>query len=103
MSMQESFVCKTLTAKRWSDFERLFGARGACAGCWCMFWKLPNKDFQELAYEGNKAGQRAIVESGRIPGLLAYAGDEAVGWMAIEPRPEYPSLARSRVIQALEV
>lgn len=28
-----------LTPKRWPDVEKLFGARGACGGCWCMFWR----------------------------------------------------------------
>ena len=27
-----------------SDFEELFGANGACGGCWCMFWRLPRRD-----------------------------------------------------------
>lgn len=67
-----------------------------------MFWKLPNKDFQALAYEGTKAAQKTIVESGRLPGLLAYSGKEAVGWIAVEPRSEYPRLARSRVLKPLD-
>jgi len=83
-----------LTPERWADFERLFGPRGACAGCWCMFWKLPNKDFQAMAYEGNRAAQKAIVDSGVVPGILAYADGEAVGWCAVEPRGVYPRLAR---------
>ena len=29
------------TPQRWPDLERLFGPRGACAGCWCMWWRLP--------------------------------------------------------------
>jgi GNAT superfamily N-acetyltransferase len=90
---------KTLTPGCWNDFEKLFSPRGACAGCWCMFWNLPNKDFRALAYEGNGAAQKTIVELGRTPGLLAYAGTDAVGWIAVEPRAEYPRLARSRVLK----
>ncbi len=67
-----------------------------------MFWKLPNKDFQDLAYDGNKAAQKAIVESGDAPGLLAYAGREPVGWIAVEPRERYPRLARSRVLAPVD-
>jgi hypothetical protein len=29
-----------LTRERWPDFETLFGATGACAGCWCMRLRL---------------------------------------------------------------
>ncbi len=84
MTQPLSLTIKPLRLGRWGDFEKLFGRRGACAGCWCMFWKLPNKDFQKLACEGNKAAQKAITESGRLPGLLAYDGHETVGWVAIE-------------------
>jgi GNAT superfamily N-acetyltransferase len=95
-------TCKPLTPRRWSDFEQLFGPRGACAGCWCMFWKLPNKDFRELAYDGTKVAQKTIVDSGIVPGLLAYADHQAVGWIALEPRSEYPRLARSRVLKPVD-
>jgi len=95
-------VFHPLTLDRWTDFESLFGPRGACAGCWCMFWKLPNKDFSVLAYEGNKSAQKALVKSGVVPGLLAYANGEAVGWIAIEPRDQYPRLARSRVLKQVD-
>ncbi len=91
-----------LDFERWSDFKNLFGPRGACAGCWCMFWKLPAKEFQSLVYEGTKAAQKSIVKSGTMPGLLAYANGEAVGWIAVEPRSQYPRLARSRVLKPVD-
>ncbi|HEB84575.1 MAG TPA: N-acetyltransferase, partial [Bacteroidetes bacterium] len=28
-----------LSPERWGDFEALFGERGACGGCWCMYWR----------------------------------------------------------------
>ncbi len=102
MSEALPLAIRPLTPGRWEDFEKLFAPRGACGGCWCMFWKLPNKDFQALAYEGTKAAQKAIVESGHVPGLLAYAGGEAVGWVAVEPRAAYSRLARSRVLAPID-
>ncbi|HEX8990238.1 MAG TPA: GNAT family N-acetyltransferase [Anaerolineales bacterium] len=102
MSAALRLVVKPLTPGRWDDVEKLFGPRGACAGCWCMFWKLSNKDFQALAHEGTRAAQKAIVESGGTPGLLAYAGREVVGWIAVEPRSEYPRLERSRVLAPVD-
>lgn len=35
-----SLVFHPLTAEAWSDFEELFGRRGACGGCWCMWWRF---------------------------------------------------------------
>jgi hypothetical protein len=60
-----------LTSFHWKDFVALLGPNGACAGCWCMYERLT---------ERNKRAMKAIVESGRVPGLLAYLGDEPVGW-----------------------
>ncbi len=95
-------VCKPLVPERWHDFVALFGPRGACAGCWCMYWKLPNKDFQSLAYEGNRAAQKAVVDSGAVPGLLAYVGNQPAGWIAVQPRSEYPRLERSRILKPVD-
>jgi GNAT superfamily N-acetyltransferase len=91
-----------LTADRWTDFERLFGPGGACAGCWCMFWNLPQANFNALAGEGTHKQQRLLVESGVVPGLLAYSQDQPIGWCAVEPRSEYPRLARSRVLKPVD-
>ena len=71
------FEVHPLTANRWQDFEWLFGPRGACAGCWCMFWKLPRKEFDAGKYETNRKAQKGIVEGGQIPGLIAYNNDSA--------------------------
>lgn len=91
-----------LTPDRWEDFEKLFGPRGACAGCWCMFWKLSRKDFDAGQGESNRLAQKAFVASGRTPGLLAYVDGIPAGWIAVEPRREYPGLARSRVLAPLD-
>jgi GNAT superfamily N-acetyltransferase len=91
-----------LSPSKFADFEHLFGPRGACAGCWCMFWKLPKKDFDILAGEGNLQIQKSLVERGETPGILAYEGEKAIGWIAVEPRSEYPRLARSRVLKPVD-
>jgi GNAT superfamily N-acetyltransferase len=67
-----------------------------------MFWKLASRDFDALLYQGNRKSQKAIVESGETPGLLAYSGSQPVGWIAVEPRSSYPRLARSRVLKPVD-
>jgi GNAT superfamily N-acetyltransferase len=87
---------------RWQDFEKLFGPRGACGGCWCMYWKYPRKDFQNNRGDGNRSLQTAFVETGGIPGLLAYVEGLPVGWCAIEPRENFPTLERSPILQPVD-
>lgn len=91
-----------LTAERWKDLESLFGPRGACAGCWCMFWKLPRPEFARRQGEGNRRAFRNIVREGVVPGILAYSGGKPVGWCAVEPRSAYPGLARSRILAPID-
>jgi GNAT superfamily N-acetyltransferase len=91
-----------LTPERWADFEGLFGERGACGGCWCLWWKINRSDFNRQKGEGNRQAQKTLVESGTVPGILAYAGGKPVGWCAVEPRDVYSGLARSRILKPVD-
>ena len=91
-----------LTADRWSDFEELFGPRGAYGGCWCMWWRLSRKEFEAQQGEGNRQAMKAIVESGHVPGILGYSGGKAVAWCSVAPRGQYASLNRSRVLKRID-
>lgn len=93
---------KPVTAERWHDLEQLFGPRGACGGCWCMFWKLSHATYQAQLGEPNRIMQKAIIESGETPGLLAYVGAEPVGWVAVALRQYYPRLAKSRILKPVD-
>ena len=100
--MAEQFECYPLTEARWGDFELLFGLNGACGGCWCMFWRLPRKQFNAQKGDGNRAAMKALLESGTVPGLLGYIDDRPVGWCSLAPREQFPALARSRVLQPVD-
>jgi len=88
---------EALSAENWADFERLFGERGACGGCWCMAWRRKSKEFRAGSGAGNKRAMRALVKAGRPTGILLYKDDEAVGWCSIAPREEFVRLEDSRV------
>lgn len=91
-----------LTDKQWGDIERLFGERGACGGCWCMWWKLSRSEFMKNRGEANKKALRNLARSGKIPGIIACTDSEPVGWCAVAPRTEYPALERSRVLRRID-
>ena len=93
---------RPLEAERWSDVERLFGPRGACAGCWCMFWRQSQADYQRLRGSGNKRAFKKLVIGGERPGVIAYSGKEPVGWCAVAPRERYKRLERSRVLAPID-
>ncbi len=94
----KDLVFKPVTPDLLGDFEKLFGKNGACAGCWCVLWRLSRKDWEEGQGDINKKRMRKIIKSGEEPGILAYYQGEAVGWVAVAPREKYPYLERSRVL-----
>lgn len=102
MSATTALSFRPLTSGIFADFEQLFGPRGACGGCWCMFWKLRGKAFEENTGEPARQMQKSYVESGAVPGLLAFKGKEPIGWIAVEPRSAYPKLAHSRVLKPVD-
>jgi GNAT superfamily N-acetyltransferase len=93
---------RPLTPARWKDLEALFGERGACGGCWCMFWRLSRSEFERQKGRGNQQAFRKVVQRGDPPGLLAYDGRTPVGWCAVAPRADYPALARSRILKPVD-
>ena len=101
MTRAARFRIEPLTPDRWDDLVRLFGPRGACAGCWCMF---PRRTGGMSGYSGdaNRRAFRRLVHDGPPPGLLAYDGEAPVGWVAVAPRTEYVRFERSRVLKPVD-
>jgi len=91
-----------LTSERWQDFETLFGVRGACGGCWCMWWRVPRKQFSAQGNAGNKQMMKQIVDSGEVPGLLGYIDGQPAGWVAVGPREVFVALEHSRVLARVD-
>lgn len=90
------------TADRWEDLEQLFGPKGACAGCWCMWWRLRRAEWTQGKGQGNRRALRALVRSCEPTGLIAYAGTDPIGWIAVAPREAYPGLERSRTLKPVD-
>lgn len=84
-----------LTPDRWEDLTTLFGDNGAQGGCWCMWWRLPPKEYKQHAGATNRDAFERMVRLGPPPGLLAYCGQEVVGWCSFAPRETLRRLPRS--------
>jgi GNAT superfamily N-acetyltransferase len=91
-----------LTPDRWKDLENLFGERGACGGCWCMWWRLPRSQFERQKGNKNKLALKRIVNSGEVPGILAYAEGKPIAWCSVGPREAFPTLKRSRILKRVD-
>lgn len=91
-----------LTRSRWKDFEALFGKNGACAGCWCQWIRLPAAEYRAVRGEGAKRAMKKLAAASRAPGLLAYDGGRAVGWVALGPRSDFRRLETSRALKPVD-
>jgi GNAT superfamily N-acetyltransferase len=93
-----------LTPDRWPDLERLFSEGGDPKNCWCMYWRLRGKNWSFTNAAETKQGLRDLVEQVRdpAPGLLAYRGGRAHGWVSLAPREADDRLEHSRVRPRLD-
>ena len=92
---------RAITAADWPSIEALFGAKGACGGCWCMWARLPQggKLWEESKGEKNRRSFRRLVESEKVHAVMAFDGKTPVGWCCFGPRSDFPRLARVRALQ----
>lgn len=67
-----------------------------------MWWRLTHSKFMKQRGEENRKALKSIVDSGKIPGILAYVKDQPVGWCAIGPRETFSKLSRSRILKPVD-
>ncbi len=64
--------------------------------CWCLSYRIPSKENRSLV--GPARGERVQqLMQEAAPGVLAYDGEEVVGWAAVAPRSD-TTFARNRKI-----
>ena len=86
------------TLKRFDDLRTMVGPKRDDANvCWCLSHRIPATENRSL--EGPARGEyvQALTRKRVAPGVLAYDGDEVVGWAAVAPRAD-TQFARSSKI-----
>ncbi|HWH15526.1 MAG TPA: GNAT family N-acetyltransferase [Miltoncostaeaceae bacterium] len=79
------------------DVRTMLGPRRPDANvCWCLSYRIPSTENRSLVGPARGERMRGLMED-RPPGVLAYDGDEVVGWAAVAPRAE-TTFARNRKI-----
>lgn len=83
----------------WEDLAAVFGTRGVGSRCYCQRYRLARgESFGSFPVE--ERADRLREQSGcdrpgsPTSGLVAYLGEEPVGWCAVAPRSTYPGLVR---------
>jgi len=86
-------------ATEFADVRTMLGPKRPDANvCWCLSYRLmSSKENRELVGPARGERVRRLVQEDPPPGVLAYEGDEVVGWAAVHPRAD-TSFARNRKI-----
>ena len=93
-----SIEVRPATHARFDDVATMLGPKNPTSNvCWCLSHRLDARTNTGLV--GPERGEfvRALTRRPVAPGVLAYDGDEVVGWAAVAPRSELP-FARSTKI-----
>jgi GNAT superfamily N-acetyltransferase len=103
-AVKPKLVVRDLSPALWPALETLFGPRGACGGCWCMYWRLEKgESWEDLKGGPAKRRMRQLVTAGKARGAIAFAGKEPVGWIAYGRRHDFPRLERARTLTCEDV
>ena len=98
-ALEPKLKVRDLSPTLWPALVELFGPRGACGGCWCMYWRLEKGErWDDLKGAPAKRRMRLLVASGKARGAIAFVGKEPVGWIAYGPRGDFPRLERARTL-----
>jgi GNAT superfamily N-acetyltransferase len=87
----------------WADLQAVFGTADYPGMCYCQHYKTRDCHWSSLSGEER---HRRLREQTRCDnprarttsGLVAYLGQEPVGWVAVEPRTAYPRLVKVRTV-----
>jgi GNAT superfamily N-acetyltransferase len=97
-----SVQVRPATAARWKDLVTVFGRRGEDSSwCWCQLFLRSGANESSAsgpAPDNRSALEQEITHAAVPPGLIAYVGDEPVGWTRIGPRSDFPGVSGNRAL-----
>jgi len=92
------FEIHPATHARFDDVTIMVGPKRADASvCWCLSHRIAAKTNTELRGTERGAVMESLTRKRIAPGVLAYDGDEVVGWAAVAPRSELPFARSTRI------
>jgi GNAT superfamily N-acetyltransferase len=86
-----TFEVRPATLARFDDVATMLGPKNPTSSvCWCLSHRIDTKTNKELV--GPERGEyvRRLTRRKVAPGVLAYDGDDVVGWAAVAPRSQLP-------------
>ena len=92
-----------LNKDNWTKFVQLFGEKGACGNCWCMYYRLGKDDFAKGKIDGgNKEAMYNLAMENCPTGILGFYEGQPIAWCAFAPREHFMKLEKSRVHKRID-
>ena len=97
-----SLDIRPLTSGTWDALVALFKEGGDPRWCWCQHWRLRAKDMAAAKVPQLRERLHDQAVSDQPPGLVAFDGDRAVGWVSLGPRTDFERITHSKVIPTID-
>jgi GNAT superfamily N-acetyltransferase len=88
------------SADRLDDVVRILGADER--HCLCQYWRLSAGDYNRTTHTARLRALRQQLAGDPPAGMIAYIGEEPVGWLGFGVRQRMDRLVRSRTIPAID-
>ena len=86
-----SIDLRPATLARFDDVAIMLGPKNPESSvCWCLSHRVDSKTNRALVGRARGEFVRELCAREVAPGVLAYEGDQVVGWAAVAPRSELP-------------
>jgi GNAT superfamily N-acetyltransferase len=98
----EQVAVYPVTPDRWQDLAALFATAADPSQCWCLYWRCSSSEYHRTTRDARRQRLKDCVDTGRVPGLLAYLDGQAIGWCSLSPREAFPRLQRSPTLRPVD-
>jgi GNAT superfamily N-acetyltransferase len=85
------------TPERYDDVTAVLNT-----ACLCQYWRMTSGEYSRSSAGVREAALRRQLAEKPAPGLVAYDGEEPVGWVGFAPRERSGRLVRSKTIPRLD-
>jgi len=89
----------------WADLQAVFGTADYAGRCYCQHfksqtwvWSLTDQVRRDRLRAQTNCGDPDAATTGLVAYLGGQGDGEPVGWVAVEPRTEYPRLLKTRTV-----
>ena len=102
MDAVQSLRIEPLTESRMEDFAAVVNPNHRQKHCWCLSHRLSAQEIRERGGEDRYEAMCSLAREKIAPGVIAYLGDQPVGWCSISPRAQIPKLENSKLIRPVD-